>query len=72
MSTKYANLGKNYLEQVVCLAPVLQKYIQTKQQTNRPGPRGDPTGGGPPKQRHWIQTKIKIRNQSSLDQFQLI
>ena len=49
MSTKYANLGKNYLEQVVCLAPVLQKYIQTKRQTNRPGPRGDPTRGGSPK-----------------------
>ena len=72
MSTKYANLGKNYLEQVVCLAPVLQKYIQTNRQTNRPSPRGDPIRGRPPEQRHWNQTKTKIRNQKSLDQSQLI
>ena len=68
MTTKYANLGKNYLEQVVCLAPVLQKYIQT----NRPVPRGDPTRGRPPEQRHWNQTKTKIRKQKRLDQSQLI
>ena len=46
--------------------------IHTNRQTNRPGPRGDPTGGGPPEQRHWNQTKAKIRNQKSLDQSQLI
>ena len=45
-----------------------QKYIQT----NRPGPRGDPVGGRPPEQRHWNQTKTKIRKQKSLDQSQLI
>ena len=33
----------NYLEQVVCLTPFLQKYIQKNRQTNRPGPRCDPT-----------------------------
>ena len=72
MTTKYANLRKNYLEQVVCHAPVLQKYIQTNRQKNRPGPSGDPTGGRPPEQRQWNQTKTKIRNQKRLDKSQLI
>ena len=49
-----------------------QKYIQTNRQTNTPGPRGDPTGGRPPDERHWNQTKTKLENRKSLDQSQPI
>ena len=46
-------------------------WISTNRQTKRPGPRGDPTGGRPPEESHWNQTKTKIRNRKRLDQFQI-